>query len=78
MYTDGNNQLFPPVVDVDKLEGFMLDVNVDIVGSALVLSARFKLNVTDVNPANTLSDVANSLSTTLLQSSTDFNAFTSS
>jgi hypothetical protein len=56
----------------------MLDVNVDIVGSALVLSARFKLNVADVNPANTLSGVANSLKTTLLQSSADFQAYTSS
>ena len=64
-YSESSTQLFPPTLDVDKVEDFDFDFDIDLVDGKLVVDASFAMNVVGVNPLNALADVAGTLSNIL-------------
>lgn len=71
-YSESSTQLFPPTLDVESVEDFDFDFDVEIVDGKLVLEVGFAMKVVNVNPLNALSDVAGSLSSTLMDQSGEF------
>ena len=78
-YSNSSTQVFPPRVDVDAVQGFAFDFDVDVSDSgSLSLVASFVLNVQGVDPAATLSQMISALNGTLQGLGEDFEGLTSS
>jgi hypothetical protein len=74
-----SNKLFTPKMSIDSVQGFAFDLDVDVSDSGfLSLEARFALNVVDVNPIQTLSDISSKLAFQLQSVSNDFEEIASS
>ena len=75
----GSNKLFTPKMSIDSVQGFVFDLEVDVSDSgSLSLEAWFALNVVDVNPIQTLSDISSKLALQLQSVSNDFEGIASS
>jgi hypothetical protein len=78
VYTEFNNELFPPMIDIDAVQEFVFDISVEVEDGSLVIAVSFELHAAGVNPAQTLSDISSSLSGLLQNSGDQFTSITSS
>ena len=78
-YSNISTRAFPPSVNVDAVDGFAFDLNVDVSESgSLSLEAGFVLNVQGVDPLATVSQIVSALNNTLQSLGGDFLELTSS